>query len=62
MACRFSVNDRTYTPPVVIICMEGYDDEYLTAALAAGRMPNVADMIAGAIAVWTAAHLRLSPT
>jgi phosphonoacetate hydrolase len=40
----FTVNGRTYTPParpVVGICLDGSADEYLDAALARGRMPNV---------------------
>src|SRR5438477_10513907 len=40
----FSVNGRSYTPPacpVVVICLDGSADEYLDAALARGRMPNL---------------------
>ncbi len=48
MKCQFTVNGRTYRPParpVVVVCIDGSDDDYLTAALGAGRMPNVADMV-----------------
>jgi phosphonoacetate hydrolase len=41
---EFSVNGRTYRPPgrpIVVICMDGSADEYLDAALARGRMPNL---------------------
>jgi phosphonoacetate hydrolase len=40
----FTVNGRTYSPPacpVVGICLDGSADEYLDAALARGRMPNL---------------------
>src|SRR5919109_1707354 len=40
----FSINGRTYRPParpVVVICLDGSADEYLDAALARGRMPNL---------------------
>src|SRR5205823_13671385 len=41
---RFSVNGRSYRPParpVVVICLDGTADEYLNAAIARGRMPNL---------------------
>src|SRR5438445_5007386 len=41
---RFSVNGRLYRPParpVVVICLDGSADEYLDAAVARGRMPNL---------------------
>jgi phosphonoacetate hydrolase len=41
----FTVNGRTYhvpARPVAVICLDGCADEYLDAALAHGRMPNVA--------------------
>src|SRR2546421_664338 len=41
---RFSVNGRSYRPParpVVVICLDGSADEYLDAAVARGRMPNL---------------------
>src|SRR2546425_1406296 len=44
---RFSVNGRSYRPParpVVVICLDGSADEYLDAALARGRMPNLQRM------------------
>src|SRR3954453_7603605 len=44
----FSVNGKTYTPPakpIVVICMDGSSDEYIDAALAYNRMPNLAKMI-----------------
>src|SRR5215468_4885800 len=44
---EFSVNQRSYRPParpVVVICLDGSADEYLDAALAHGRMPNVQRM------------------
>jgi phosphonoacetate hydrolase len=40
----FSANGRTYRPPsrpVVVICLDGSADEYLNAAIARGRMPNL---------------------
>lgn len=40
----FTVNDRTYIPPlrpVVGICLDGSADEYFDAALARGRMPHL---------------------
>lgn len=40
----FTVNGRTYSPParpVAVICLDGSADEYLDAALARGRMPNL---------------------
>src|SRR5207302_10720847 len=40
----FSVNGRAYHPPerpVVVICLDGSADEYLDAAIARGRMPNL---------------------
>ncbi|MCI0748080.1 MAG: phosphonoacetate hydrolase [Verrucomicrobia subdivision 3 bacterium] len=43
----FTVNGRTYTPPprpVVVCCLDGSADEYLDAALARGRMPNLQKM------------------
>lgn len=43
----FSANGRTYTPParpVAVICLDGSADEYLDAAIARGRMPNLQAM------------------
>jgi phosphonoacetate hydrolase len=43
----FTVNGKTYTPPVkpiVVICMDGSADEYLDATLAHDRMPNLKKM------------------
>ncbi|MFN0067018.1 MAG: phosphonoacetate hydrolase [Limisphaerales bacterium] len=40
----FTVNGRAYAPPdrpVAVICLDGSADEYLDAALARGRMPNL---------------------
>lgn len=40
----FTVNGRTYHPParpIAVICLDGSADEYLDAALARGRMPNL---------------------
>ena len=40
----FTVNGRAYHPParpVLVVCLDGSADEYLDAALARGRMPNV---------------------
>ena len=40
----FQVNGRTYDPPgrpVVVICIDGCADEYLSVSLAHGQMPNV---------------------
>lgn len=44
----FKANDKTYDPPgcpVVVVCMDGSSDEYLNAALARNRMPNLAAML-----------------
>ncbi len=43
----FAVNGRTYRPParpVVVVCLDGSADEYLDAAFARGRMPNLQAM------------------
>ena len=43
----FSVNGRTYCPParpIVVICIDGCGDEYISTSLAHGRMPHVAEM------------------
>jgi phosphonoacetate hydrolase len=40
----FTVNGRTYSPPmrpVVVLCLDGSADEYLDCALARGRMPHL---------------------
>jgi phosphonoacetate hydrolase len=40
----FTVNGRSYHPPprpIVVICLDGSADEYLDAAIARGRMPNL---------------------
>ena len=45
----FSVNGRRYEPPakpVVAICMDGCEDDYLKVAIARGRMPHLARMAA----------------
>ncbi|TWU11522.1 Phosphonoacetate hydrolase [Symmachiella macrocystis] len=42
---EFTINDRTYRPParpIVVICIDGCADEYLSISIAKGRMPNVA--------------------
>src|SRR5690349_5164347 len=44
---QFKVNQRSYrlpARPVVVICLDGSADEYLDAALARGRMPNLQTM------------------
>ena len=44
----FSVNGRTYQPPprpVVVICVDGCGDQYISTSLAEDRMPNLARMI-----------------
>jgi len=41
---EFTVNGRTYCPPsapIVVVCLDGSADEYLDAAMARGRMPNL---------------------
>jgi len=46
----FSVNGRRYEPPakpVVAICMDGCEDDYLTVALSRGRTHHLARMAAG---------------
>src|SRR4030095_12136645 len=43
-AAPFTTNGRTYRPPprpVVVICLDGSADEYLDAAIARNRMPNL---------------------
>jgi phosphonoacetate hydrolase len=45
----FSVNGRTYRPPprpVVVVCIDGCADEYLSAAMCRGRLPNIQNMSA----------------
>ena len=45
---EFHVNGRTYRPParpLVVICIDGCDDDYLSTSLAHGRIPNIAGMI-----------------
>ena len=52
MPNSFIVNGRTYSPParpVVGICLDGSADEYLDAAMARGRLPNLQRM---AVAGW----------
>tara|TARA_Y100000588_G_scaffold283536_1_gene301030 strand:- start:237 stop:1508 length:1272 start_codon:yes stop_codon:yes gene_type:complete len=49
IAVTFSVNDRSYSPParpIVVICVDGCGDEYLSTSLAHGRMPHLAAVIA----------------
>lgn len=43
----FTVNQRTYNPPahpVAVICLDGCADEYLSTAIACGKMPRLAAM------------------
>jgi len=43
-ARSFVANGRRYAPParpLVVVCLDGSADEYLDAALARGRMPNL---------------------
>lgn len=45
---EFTVNGRRYCPPprpVVVICIDGCADEYLSSTLLRGRMPNLERMI-----------------
>ena len=45
----FTVNNRTYTPPacpVVVICIDGCADEYLSVSIARGMTPNIARIAA----------------
>lgn len=47
VASAFEVNGRTYRPPqrpIVVICIDGCADEYLSISIAHGRMPHVARM------------------
>ena len=47
---RFEVNGRQYSPPkapLVVICIDGCADEYLSHSILHGRMPRTAAMIAG---------------
>jgi len=47
ISATFESNGRCYSPParpVVVICIDGCADEYLSVSLAAGRMPNLARM------------------
>ncbi len=46
---EFSVNGRSYRPParpIVVICIDGCADEYLSISIAKGRMPHVAQIAA----------------
>ena len=49
ISCKpFTANGKAYSPPecpVVVVCMDGSSDEYLNAALARKRMPNLAAML-----------------
>lgn len=43
----FTANQRTYHPParpIAVICLDGCADEYLTTAIARGKMPRLAAM------------------
>ena len=43
----FTVNQRTYHPPahsIAVICLDGCADEYLSTAIAHGKMPRLAAM------------------
>ena len=45
IAARFAVNGRSYAPParpIVVICIDGCGDEYLSTSIAHGKMPHVA--------------------
>ena len=45
----FEVNGRAYRPPsrpVVVICIDGCADEYLSVSIAKGFMPRTAELIA----------------
>jgi phosphonoacetate hydrolase len=45
----FTVNGRTYRPPsrpIVVICIDGCADEYLSAAMCRDRLPNIQNMAA----------------
>lgn len=45
----FSVNGRAYDPPaspVVVVCIDGCADEYLSTSLSKGCMPNLARILA----------------
>ncbi|MES2996970.1 MAG: phosphonoacetate hydrolase [Verrucomicrobiota bacterium] len=47
MSTTFTVNDRSYAPaanPIAVICLDGCADEYLSAAIAQGKMPRLAAM------------------
>ncbi|MAE63044.1 MAG: phosphonoacetate hydrolase [Phycisphaeraceae bacterium] len=44
----FEANGKTYRPParpIVVMCLDGCGDEYLSAALARDRMPNLGAMV-----------------
>lgn len=54
---NFSVNGRTYArpeSPVVVICIDGSEPEYHEAAVAAGRMPWLENVLKGAGSSWSA--------
>ena len=45
---EFIVNERVYRPPqkpIVVICIDGCADEYLSASILHGKMPNTEKMI-----------------
>ncbi|XAL98331.1 phosphonoacetate hydrolase [Phycisphaeraceae bacterium D3-23] len=45
----FSVNGRSYSPPacpVVVICIDGCADEYLSVSIARGKAPHIAKLAA----------------
>ena len=48
LGTSFSVNGRNYRPPtvpVVVVCIDGCADEYLSVSLAKGVMPRLAQML-----------------
>ncbi|HIT75657.1 MAG TPA: phosphonoacetate hydrolase [Candidatus Avipropionibacterium avicola] len=57
MSQAFTVNDREYVmpnAPVVVICIDGSEPAYHEEALAAGRMPWLADQLRSGASSWPA--------
>jgi len=50
MGHTFAANDRVYgvpSEPVLAVCVDGWDPEYVDDALARGLMPRVAELVSG---------------
>ena len=65
MQADITVNGRTYRwmdRPLVVVCIDGCQHEYITAAVAAGAAPFLGRLLAGAGTIFTAACVMPSFT